>query len=84
MSRLTEVLDRLAATIEERSRNYLARHGESGMAVGAVLFDRGRRIRAAGPVGGPLRRGHRAEAQLGGYPGAQRDAGQLHADSRRT
>ena len=53
---------RLAATIEDRSRDYLASHGESGMAVGAVLFDRGRRIRAAGPVGGPL-----LEA-LGGAP----------------
>jgi hypothetical protein len=53
---------RLAATIEARSRDYLARHGESGMAVGAVLFDRGRRIRARGPVGGPL-----LEA-LGGAP----------------
>jgi cobalt-precorrin-5B (C1)-methyltransferase len=53
---------RLAATIEDRSRDYLANHGESGMAVGAVLFDRGRRIRAAGPVGGPL-----LEA-LGGAP----------------
>jgi cobalt-precorrin-5B (C1)-methyltransferase len=45
---------RIAAAIEERSGAYLARHGQHGMAVGAVLFDRARRIRAGGPVGGPL------------------------------
>ncbi|MCS5690963.1 cobalt-precorrin-5B (C(1))-methyltransferase CbiD [Cyanobium sp. FGCU-6] len=45
---------RLAVTIEDRCRDYLARHGETGTAVGAVLFDRSRRIRAAGPIGGPL------------------------------
>ncbi|MCS5697590.1 cobalt-precorrin-5B (C(1))-methyltransferase CbiD [Cyanobium sp. FGCU-52] len=60
--RAEQLRRRLAASIEERSRDYLARHGESGMAVGAVMFDRGRRIRAAGPVGGPL-----LEA-LGGAP----------------
>jgi cobalt-precorrin-5B (C1)-methyltransferase len=46
--------DRLAAAIETRSAAYLARHGGGGLAVGAVLFDRGRRIRAEGPLGGPL------------------------------
>jgi len=46
--------DRLAAAVESRSAAYLARHGGGGMAVGAVLFDRSRRVRAAGPIGGPL------------------------------
>jgi len=46
--------DRLAAAVESRSAAYLARHGGGGLAVGAVLFDRSRRIRAAGPIGGPL------------------------------
>ena len=45
---------RLAAAVETRSRAYLARHGGGSLAVGAVLFDRSRRIRAAGPIGGPL------------------------------
>jgi cobalt-precorrin-5B (C1)-methyltransferase len=46
--------DRLAAAVESRSAVYLARQGGGGMAVGAVLFDRSRRVRAAGPIGGPL------------------------------
>jgi len=46
--------DRLAAAVESRSAAYLARHGVGGMAVGAVLFDRSRRICAAGPIGGAL------------------------------
>jgi len=46
--------DRLAMAVETRSRAYLARHGGGSLAVGAVLFDRSRRIRAAGPIGGPL------------------------------
>jgi len=46
--------DRLAAAVESRSATYLARQGGGGMAVGAVLFDRSRRVRAAGPIGGPL------------------------------
>jgi cobalt-precorrin-5B (C1)-methyltransferase len=45
---------RLAATIEVRSRDYLARHGQQGLQVGAALFDRGRRLRVAGPVGTTL------------------------------
>jgi len=45
---------RLAATIEARTAAYLARHGTSPMAVGAVLFDRSRRICAQGPLGGVL------------------------------
>jgi cobalt-precorrin-5B (C1)-methyltransferase len=46
--------DRLAAAVEIRSGAYLARHGGGSLAVGAVLFDRSRRIRAIGPIGGPL------------------------------
>jgi cobalt-precorrin-5B (C1)-methyltransferase len=46
--------DRLAAAVETRSGAYLARHGGGSLAVGAVLFDRSRSIRAAGPIGGPL------------------------------
>ncbi|MFZ0408090.1 MAG: cobalt-precorrin-5B (C(1))-methyltransferase CbiD [Cyanobium sp.] len=42
---------RIAQTIEARTDAYLQRHGAAGSAVGAVLFDRARRIRAAGPVG---------------------------------
>ncbi|EDY38367.1 cobalamin biosynthesis protein CbiD [Cyanobium sp. PCC 7001] len=45
---------RIAAAIEERSGAYLARYGQEGMAVGAVLFDRSRRICAQGPKGGAL------------------------------
>jgi cobalt-precorrin-5B (C1)-methyltransferase len=46
--------DRLAAAVESRSAAYLDRHGGGSLAVGAVLFDRRRRICAAGPIGGPL------------------------------
>ena len=56
---------RLAAAIEERSLAYLQRHGAGGPAVGAVLFDRSRHIRAAGPVGQTL-----LEALTGGSGGA--------------
>jgi len=45
---------RIAQTIETRTGAYLQRHGAAGPAVGAVLFDRARRIRAVGPVGGVL------------------------------
>ncbi|MGB5133970.1 MAG: cobalt-precorrin-5B (C(1))-methyltransferase CbiD [Prochlorococcaceae cyanobacterium] len=46
---------RIAAAIEQRSRAYLITHGQPGpMDVGAVLFDRSRRVRASGPVGGRL------------------------------
>ena len=45
---------RLAARIEQRSQAYLARYGCEAMAVGAVLFDRGRQICARGPVGDAL------------------------------
>ena len=42
---------RIAATIEQRTAAYLARHGHSAMAVGAVLFDRTRQLCARGPLG---------------------------------
>ena len=42
---------RLAATIERRTAQYLARHDAAAMEVGAVLFDRGRQVCAAGPIG---------------------------------
>ena len=45
---------RLAATIEQRAAAYLTRHGAGPMAIGAVLFDRGRRVCALGPVGAAL------------------------------
>ncbi len=45
---------RIAGAIEERSATYLHRHGSPAMEVGAVLFDRSRRICARGPLGGPL------------------------------
>jgi cobalt-precorrin-5B (C1)-methyltransferase len=45
---------RIAAAIESRSLDYLARHGVPPIAVGAVLFDRRRRVRVRGPVGTAL------------------------------
>lgn len=45
---------RVAAAVEERSAAYLASHGAPPMAVGAALFDRGRRLRACGPRGAEL------------------------------
>jgi cobalt-precorrin-5B (C1)-methyltransferase len=45
---------RLVAAVERRSAEYLARHGGGGMVLGAVLFDRSRRVCARGPLGGPL------------------------------
>lgn len=45
------LLQRVAAAIESRSQAYLARHGQEGLAVGAVLFDRSRVVRVCGPVG---------------------------------
>ncbi|MCX5952775.1 MAG: cobalt-precorrin-5B (C(1))-methyltransferase CbiD [Cyanobacteria bacterium] len=53
---------RLAATIEQRSAAYLARHGAGPMAIGAVLFDRGRQVCALGPVGGGLLEALKASA----------------------
>lgn len=45
---------RLARTIEERVAQYLERHRAGGVAVGAALFDRGRRLCAVGPLGATL------------------------------
>jgi len=45
---------RIAASIEQRSAAYLARYGQSAMAVGAVLFDRSRQLCARGPLGSVL------------------------------
>jgi cobalt-precorrin-5B (C1)-methyltransferase len=53
---------RLAATVERRAARYLECHGAAGPAVGAALFDRGRRLCAAGPLGDALLR------SLGGVP----------------
>jgi cobalt-precorrin-5B (C1)-methyltransferase len=53
---------RLAATIEQRAAAYLARHGAGPMAIGAVLFDRGRQVCALGPVGGGLLEALKASA----------------------
>ena len=50
---------RLAATIERRSADYLTRHGAAGPAVGAALFDRARCLRAVGPIGEQLWRAWR-------------------------
>jgi cobalt-precorrin-5B (C1)-methyltransferase len=54
---------RLAVTIERRTALYLERHAAAGASVGAALFDRGRRLCAAGPVG---------EALLGAFRGPRR------------
>jgi cobalt-precorrin-5B (C1)-methyltransferase len=53
---------RLAATIEQRAAAYLARHGAGPMAIGAVLFDRGRQVCALGPVGRGLLEALKASA----------------------
>ena len=41
----------VASEIEERSRVYLTRYIDTSMKVGAVLFDRSRNLRWAGPLG---------------------------------
>ena len=46
--------ERIALAVEQRSAAYLARYGHHGPTVGAVLFDRGRRLCAAGPDGARL------------------------------
>jgi cobalt-precorrin-5B (C1)-methyltransferase len=65
----TRLRRRLAATIERRAALYLERHGGGGAsratAVGAVLFDRSRTIRAAGPIGAQF-----LDAWRGGSPEA--------------
>ena len=45
---------RLASSIESRTRDYLHRHGVENTAVGAALFDRSRSLRSIGPVGTEL------------------------------
>ena len=50
----------LAAAIEERSAAYVARHGQRGLRIGAVLFDRARRLCAQGPCGAELLQAFRA------------------------
>jgi cobalt-precorrin-5B (C1)-methyltransferase len=52
---------RIAVAIERRSGAYLERHGQSDMQVGAVLFDRSRRICAEGSLGAELLRQLRAD-----------------------
>jgi cobalt-precorrin-5B (C1)-methyltransferase len=54
--------DRIAAAVEARSAAYLARHGTPAMGVGAALFDRGRRLRATGPLGQELLEAFRGRA----------------------
>jgi cobalt-precorrin-5B (C1)-methyltransferase len=51
---------RLAASVEERSRAYLARHGQRQIRVGALLFDRQRQLCAEGPEGAGLLQAFRA------------------------
>ena len=46
--------------MEARSCSYLARHGQSRMQVGAVLFDRQRQVCAEGPLGAGLLEAFRA------------------------
>ncbi|MCP9772397.1 cobalt-precorrin-5B (C(1))-methyltransferase [Synechococcus sp. Tobar12-5m-g] len=48
------VEQRLADTIESRSLAYLARYGSWPLRIGAVLFDRARRLRACGAEGRAL------------------------------
>ena len=48
---------RIAASVEARSRAYLARYDQSETEIGAVLFDRARRVCALGPVGDVLFKG---------------------------
>jgi cobalt-precorrin-5B (C1)-methyltransferase len=49
-----DLRQRIAAAVEQRSSAYLARYGQEGPLVGAVLFDRSRRLCALGPVGTEL------------------------------
>jgi cobalt-precorrin-5B (C1)-methyltransferase len=56
---------RLAATIERRTATYLRSHAASGPQVGAALFDRSRRLCAAGPLGEELLLAFRGTPQGG-------------------
>jgi cobalt-precorrin-5B (C1)-methyltransferase len=51
---------RVASAVEQRSAAYVGRHGERSMRIGAVLFDRGRRLCAEGPCGAELLQAFRA------------------------
>ncbi|MBM5807825.1 MAG: cobalt-precorrin-5B (C(1))-methyltransferase [Cyanobacteria bacterium M_surface_10_m2_179] len=55
-----QLQQQLAAAVEQRSERYVARHGQNRMRVGAVLFDRERRICAEGPSGAALLEAFRA------------------------
>jgi cobalt-precorrin-5B (C1)-methyltransferase len=50
---------RIATSVEQRAEAYLARYGQQATRVGAVLFDRQRRITARAPrepsIGRPFR-----------------------------
>ena len=70
---------RIAAAIERRSDAYLERHGQTAMAVGAVLFDRARHICAEGPMGVRLRQ--ELGAGVAGDPGAGCGEGATSSDS---
>ena len=50
----------VATAVEQRSAVYLARHGDRAMRIGAVLFDRSRRLCAEGPSGADLFQAFRA------------------------
>ena len=50
----------VATAVEQRSAAYLARHGDRVMRIGAVLFDRSRRLCAEGPSGSDLLQAFRA------------------------
>ena len=50
----------VATAVEQRSAAYLARHGDRVICIGAVLFDRSRRLCAEGPSGSDLLQAFRA------------------------
>jgi cobalt-precorrin-5B (C1)-methyltransferase len=52
--RAAAVRQRMVTVIEERSSAYVARYGVPAPVIGAVLFDRSRRISAQGPRGADL------------------------------
>ena len=54
------LVNRVATVIEQRSQQYLGRHSDQRLQLGAVLFDRSRRISACGPQGHQLLEAFRA------------------------
>jgi cobalt-precorrin-5B (C1)-methyltransferase len=54
------LVSRVAAVVEQRTTQYLARHSERHLQLGAVLFDRSRQISACGPEGHQLLQAFRA------------------------